>query len=116
NHAGGRTAINAREFIDGTPTSLTNAAYSSFVGVTSVSANLTGTTGIYSHYLGSVYGGNFNVYTTSGATFLAQLTTQENDVALSLGASTAEKHNLTLVQTSTDSLRATYDDSALGFT
>ena len=39
----------------------------------------------------------------------------EFDVALPTGASAAEKHAISLVKTSSDAVRATYDDSALEF-
>jgi hypothetical protein len=112
---GGRTVIQGAENIVGTPTTLSAAGYVAVGGITRVSANLGGTTGAYANYKGTAFGGGFDIYTTSGATFVSLVNSQENDVTLAGGTSAAEKHGLTVVLGSNDAVRAVYDDNGIQF-
>ena len=110
---GYRTAIQGSENIVGTPVGNNN--YVGVLGITRGSANLNGTAGSYNNSQGGAFGMNSNVFLTSGATFVAVLTSLEADVAIQTGASAAEKHGLAVVITNPDVSRALYDDSAVEF-
>lgn len=112
---GGRTMIFGSENIVGTPTTLTAAGYVGVSGQTRVSANMGGSTGAYTNYKGDTFGGNSNVFTTSGATFIGIVNSHEFDTTLANGSSAAEKHAVTLVLGANDTVRATYDDNAVEF-
>ena len=112
---GGRSALYGNMHVEATPGALGNGSYVGGTFVTGVNANLTGTTGAYANYKGGVFGSNSNAFTTSLATFLSLINASEFDVAIASGASAAEKHGITIVQTSADAVRGAYDDSAVEF-
>lgn len=112
---GGRTALMGSMNIVGVPGRVNSAGMVGVSGIARGSANMTGVTGAYANYKGALFGGGFNAYTTSGATFLLELTSQENDVTLATGSSAAEKHALVIVHGLNDAVNATYDDSAIEF-
>jgi len=78
-----------------------------------VNVNMGGTTGAYTNAVGSTFGGNSQVISYSGATYLIGVIGHEFDVEIDTGASAAESHAATLVHTSGHRVRATYDDSAM---
>ncbi len=114
--SGIRQAIQGNEQVVGTP--LAGSGNNIYVGVTGINrtaANLLGTSGAYANYLGGVFAANSNVFTQNGATYLKNVTSDEKDIAVALGSSTAEKHAITIVKTASDAVRAVYDDSAIEF-
>lgn len=116
---GGRTAIFGKTTINGTPTTI-SVGYVGVEGIMNGAANMGGsgtgcpaiTTACYNNNAGQIYGGNFNAFTGSGATWIQNLNAQENDVSLVIGASAAKKHALTLIQGAIDSNNAFIEDSA----
>lgn len=112
---GGRTTILGSENIVGTPTTLSAAGYVGVGAQTRVSANMGGSTGAYANYKGNTFGGNSNVFTTSGATFIGLVNAHEFDVTLATGSSAAEKHGITVVQGANDAVNAAYDGAAFQF-
>ncbi len=114
NHSGGREAIQGYTAIVGTPSVAPGSAgYVGVQGQCRCSANLTGTAGVYTNYKGTVFGGNSNVFTSAGATFLTLINGHEFDVTLSTGASAADKFGISVVQGNNDATRGTYDDAAI---
>jgi len=110
---GGRSALYGNLHVEATPGALGNGNYVGGTFVTGVNANLTGTTGAYGNYKGGVFGSNSNAFSTSAATFLSIINGAEFDTTLVTGSSAAEKHGLTIVQSSTDAVRGVYDDAAI---
>lgn len=110
---GGRTAIEGFENITGTPTTLTAAGYLGILSQTRVGATLGGATGVYTNYIGTAFGGNSNIFTVAGATFLSIVNGHEFDVTLATGSSAAEKHGISIVQGANDAIQGVYDDSAI---
>lgn len=112
---GGRTMIFGSENIVGTPATLSAAGYVGVGAQTRVSANMGGSTGAYANYKGNTFGGNSNVFTTTGATFIGLVNAHEFDTTLATSSSSAEKHGITVVLGANDAVRAAFDDSAIGF-
>jgi hypothetical protein len=112
---GSRTAIQGRVNIASPLTITSGYGYQGMASITRVGATLGGTSGAYSNYMGGCYGFNANVFLEPGATYIQNANGCEFDVAISIGASSAEKHGITIVQTGTDSINGTYDDSAISF-
>ena len=110
---GGRSAIQGYVAVVGTPTTLSSAGIVGVTSLTRVSANMTGATGAYTNYKGDTFGGNSNVFTTSGATFLKTVNGHEFDTAIVTGASAADHFGISIVKTANDALRGAYDDSAI---
>lgn len=110
---GGRTAIQGYLAITGTPTSVNGSGMTGVTALTRVSANMTGTTGAYTNYKGDTFGGNSNVFATSGATFLKTLNGHEFDTTIPTGASAADHFGTSIVKGASHAVRGTYDDSAI---
>lgn len=113
-HSGGRNTLFTRTFVDGTPTVPPTVGYTGAAFVGSGNVNLTGTSGSFTNYNGSLIELNANEICQSGATFLAICNAQENDVALAYGASAGVKHALVLTQSSNDGVNGDYESAALG--
>jgi hypothetical protein len=113
-HAGARIASQSYLAIVGTPSvTPSTGGYVGAAALTRVSANLDGTSGAYGNYKGSTFAANANIYLTSGATFLNLVNAEEFDVGIPSGDSTADKYGISIVQSSSDAVRGTYDDAAI---
>jgi hypothetical protein len=112
-YTGGRTAIQGYTAIVGTPTSVNGSGMTGVTALTRVSANMTGVTGAYTNYKGDTFGGNSNVFATSGATFLKTLNAHEFDTTIPTGASAADHFGISIVKGASDALRGAYDDTAI---
>jgi hypothetical protein len=115
NHTGFRTALLGYVQINGTPGTepANNMQYVGIQGYTASGVNLGGTTGVFGNYKGALFGGNSNIFTASGATFLSLTTSWEFDTSLVTGSSAARKHGFILVQGGNDAVRGTFEDSAI---
>jgi hypothetical protein len=113
-HTGGREAFQSYLNIVGSPAVTPGAA--GYVGgqfVLRGSANLLGTGGAYGNYKGGAFGSNSNIYLTAGATYYGLVNSEEFDVTVPTGASTADKYGISIVKGSNDAVRGAYDDSAI---
>jgi hypothetical protein len=110
---GGRYAIQGLDYAVGTPTAA--GPLVGVVGFQQINANQTGTAGSYTTYAGSSFGGNFKCWLQGSATFIGICNGAELNAEVDTGASTAEKHGLSIVKVSADAVRGAYDDSALNF-
>ena len=90
-HTGFRTAIEGYISPFGAP-GAPAVGYVGIQGYASTGSNLGGTTGSFNNYAGGMFGGNSNVFTASGATFLGLVTSWEFDTGLVTGSSAARKH------------------------
>lgn len=116
-HTGGRTGIYGSVIIVGTP-GLSPAGLPGYValeGLCQCNANLTGTGGAYTNYQGTIYGANPWARTVNGATFLHAVVTQECDISVAYGSSTARKNMMTFNKTVADYMKGDYDDTAVVF-
>ncbi len=108
---GSRTGITSYLFMAGQPgTTVGPMVDGQFT--TNVGTSMGGTTGTLK---GSAWGIDTNIYTGSGATYLAQLISAEHDISLSAGSSAGRKYGLLIAQGATDAVRGTNDDAALAF-
>lgn len=116
-HTGGRSGIYSLVNIVGTPglSPAGQPGYVAFEGLTQCNVNLTGTSGAYANYQGGIYGANPWARTVNGATFLHNVTSQEIDVSVGYGSSTARKNALTINKTVADYLKGDYEDMAVVF-
>src|SRR6266436_4476458 len=116
-HTGGRSGIYSLVSIVGTPglSPAGQPGYVSFEGLTQCSVNLTGTAGAYANYQGGIYGANPWARTVNGATFLHNVTSQECDISVAYGSSTARKNIMTFNKTVADYLKGDYDDTCVVF-
>jgi hypothetical protein len=113
-HTGTRQAIRGTIQIAGAPATGQEGQYVGIQGYANTSFNLLGTGGSdISDYHGAIFGGNTNVFTGSGATYLKLITSQEFDTSLVSGSSAARKIGLLVVKGSTDAVRGTFDDQAI---
>lgn len=111
---GGRVGVWGQVAVVGTPgAALGGAGLVGVFGQGVVSANLLGTTGVYTNYAGTIFGGNSQVIGKNGATFIQSLVASEFDASCETGCSTAELHAATFVLTSDSTSRGVYDDSAI---
>ncbi len=109
---GTRAGVRARILVNGTASAAeTYPAAVGIQGYVGVSTNQNGVTGAATNYIGSVFGSNFNVDASSGATFINLVCGSEIDVQVRTGASVAYKHGLCVVKTALDAFRGTYADS-----
>ena len=115
NSTGGRQGLAGWVNITGIPSQPPTSGYVGGSFTASASANLTGTGSGYTGYSGALFGIAPTAAASSGATYLAEVTGAEYDIAVSTGASAANKYGLTIVQTNADSQQGVYDDAGIEF-
>jgi hypothetical protein len=111
-HSGYRTGVQGSVYVTGQPSGL-GSDYVGIQGYVYGGQNLGGTAGALTNYAGGLFGGNSNIFTISGATFLGLVTSWEFDTALVTGSSAARKHGIMIVKTQNDAVKGTYEDSAI---
>jgi hypothetical protein len=111
NRTGGRVGIQGFMAAVGAP-----AAEDDIVGVKGMvraHVNQGGVVTNYDSHKGGIFGGNSVVFTSGAATFLKTYVSHEFNTSLGATASAADKYGISIVKSSTDATRGTYDDAAI---
>lgn len=114
-HSGGRSAIFGEVQVVGAP-AISPAGFPGYVGgefLGFVNANLGGTTGAFTNYLGTVYGVNPTALLGANATFLAVANASEFDIGVQAGASVGLKFGLNVIKLQQDVSQGVYSDQAI---
>lgn len=115
NHTGGRSAIYGAVQVVGapavSPSGLPGYVGGEFLGF--VNANLTGATGAFANYQGSIYGINPTALLGANATFLAVANASEFDVGVQYGASVALKFGFNVIKLQQDVSQGVFSDQAI---
>jgi hypothetical protein len=110
---GGRTGIQGSVSVVGTPAVIDSDGIVGVLGIVRASANMLGAAGSYASYAGSVFGGNSNIFTTTGATFLKTVNAHEFDSTIASGTSAADHYGISIVEGSSHAVQGAFDDSAI---
>lgn len=115
-HTGGRSAIYGAVQVVGAPTVPPSGTIPGYVGgefFGFVNINTFGTAGVFTNYLGTVYGINPTARVGPLGTFLAVANPCEFNVGIQYGGSVATKFGLSVIKQSLDTAQGVYNDCAM---